>query len=107
MRKLGLSGSQKRKFIPQTTDSKHNFPISPNLLQQNFRTAKANQAWVSDITYIKLDRGSLYLCTIIDLFSRKVVGYFRKSYENKYAYKGIAKCYRQLKTQGWVDIPFR
>jgi putative transposase len=59
----------------KTTISDHAEPPSPNLLNRNFRTDKPNQAWVSDITYIESDRGWLYLCTIKDLFSSKVVGW--------------------------------
>jgi transposase InsO family protein len=58
-----------------TTDSKHELGIFPNLLQQDFRVALPNKAWVSDFTYIPTDEGWLYLCSIIDLFHRGVVGW--------------------------------
>lgn len=59
----------------KTTISDHNEPPSPNILNRNFRTEKPNQVWVSDITYIGSDKGWLYLCTIKDLYSSKVVGW--------------------------------
>jgi transposase InsO family protein len=75
MKELELSVEKRPKFKPQTTDSAHGFPIAPNLLAQCFTTAKPNEAWVSDITYIRIGNRWAYLCVIIDLFSRKVVGW--------------------------------
>ena len=75
MRNIGLSGQSKAKFKVLTTNSAHAYPISPNLLKQKFRVCEPNKAWVSDITYIKLASGWLYLCVILDLFSRKIVGW--------------------------------
>lgn len=69
-----LFAKRKRKF-KATTDSKHNYPIAPNLLNQCFEVNRQNQVWVSDITYIKTKQGWLYLTVIIDLFNRKVVGW--------------------------------
>ena len=74
MKRLKLRGIQSRKF-KQTTNSKHNLPIKPNLLEQNFITVKANQAWVGDITYIRVKQQWLYLAVVIDLYSRKVIGW--------------------------------
>lgn len=74
MKRLGLKGIQSRKF-KHTTNSKHNLPIMPNLLAQNFITARANQAWVGDITYIRVKQQWLYLAVVIDLYSRKVIGW--------------------------------
>lgn len=58
-----------------TTDSKHNLEVFPNLLKQDFGVALPNKAWVSDFTYIPTAEGWLYLCSIIDLFNRAVVGW--------------------------------
>lgn len=69
-----LFARRKKKF-KITTDSKHNYPIAPNLLNQNFKVNRANQVWVSDITYIHTKQGWLYLTVIIDLFNRKIVGW--------------------------------
>lgn len=64
----------KKKF-KATTDSKHDKPIAPNRLNREFTAEKPNQKWVGDITYIWTAEGWLYLATVIDLFSRKVVGW--------------------------------
>ena len=74
MRQDGLKGQRKyRKVI--TTNSKHDFPVAPNVLSREFSAEKPNQKWVSDITYIPTDEGWLYLAGILDLFSRKIVGW--------------------------------
>ena len=74
MRAQGLYCKTKRKFR-QTTDSNHDLPIAPNLLKRDFSPAGPNQAYVGDITYIPTQEGWLYLAVVIDLFSRKVVGW--------------------------------
>lgn len=74
MKRHGIKASGKRKFVV-TTDSKHNLPIAPNLLERNFAPAAPNQVWTRDITYIATDEGWLYLTAVIDLFSRQVVGW--------------------------------
>ena len=74
MRELGLEGRRKRRFRA-TTDSKHSFPVAPNLLMRDFDIDAPNTAWVTDITYIATLEGWLYLAVILDLFSRRVVGY--------------------------------
>ncbi len=74
MREAGLECVSKRKFVA-TTDSKHNKQVSPNLLQREFNTTAANLYWVGDITYVPTEEGWLYLATVIDLYSRKVVGW--------------------------------
>jgi putative transposase len=67
--------SQRKKKRQGTTDSRHNYPIAPNLLQQNFQAVIPNEKWLSDITYIPTAEGWLYLAAILDLFSRKIVGW--------------------------------
>ena len=64
-----------KKFRVLTTDSNDDFPIAPNLLNQEFKADKPNQIWLTDITYIKTNEGFTYLCTVIDLYSRKIVGW--------------------------------
>ena len=73
MRESDLLRKIKRRFV-RTTDSKHAFPIDPNLLL-DFRATAINQVWVADITYIRILTGFAYLTTILDAFSRKVVGW--------------------------------
>lgn len=63
------------KKFKATTNSNHSLPVAPNLLQQNFTARKANEKWVSDITYIWTDEGWLYLSCIMDLYSRKLIGW--------------------------------
>lgn len=74
MKENNLYCKTQRKF-KHTTDSNHDLPIAPDLLQRDFSPAKANQAYVGDITYISTDEGWLYLAVVIDLFSRQVVGW--------------------------------
>ena len=75
MQTHGIQARGKRKFRVATTDSKHNLPIAPNILDRNFTVAAPNRAWVGDFTYIATDEGWLFLAVVIDLFSRKVVGW--------------------------------
>jgi putative transposase len=75
MQKHGIQARGKRKFRVTTTDSRHDFPIAPNVLDRKFIVAAPNQAWVGDLTYIATDEGWLFLAVVIDLFSRKVVGW--------------------------------
>ena len=74
MRELGLSGQQGARFKVVTTNSNHNLPIAPNRLRQTVAT-RPNQIWVGDITYIQTARGWLYLAAIMDLYSRRIVGW--------------------------------
>ncbi|HPP74827.1 MAG TPA: IS3 family transposase, partial [Armatimonadota bacterium] len=74
MKRLELCPKRRRRFRV-TTNSKHPFEVHPNLLARDFRVMGPNQVWVSDITYIWTGEGWLYLETVIDLFSRKVVGW--------------------------------
>ena len=75
MQQKALVSVRRRKFRPQTTDSKHDLPIADNLLEQDFTATEPNQRWVGDITYIQTAEGWLYLAVIIDLFARRVVGW--------------------------------
>jgi putative transposase len=75
MQKHGIQARGKRRFRVATTDSKHGLPIAPNVLDRNFTVAAPNQAWVGDFTYIPTAEGWLFLSVVIDLFSRKVVGW--------------------------------
>jgi transposase InsO family protein len=74
MREAGIRSKMRRKF-QRTTDSKHNHPVAPNLLDQDFSVSAPNQVWVSDITYIPTDEGWLFLASTLDLYSRMVVGW--------------------------------
>lgn len=74
VRQQGLVTTWRRKFI-KTTHSKHHMKVAENILNQQFNPVSANQAWVADITYIWTARGWLYLAAVMDLYSRKIVGY--------------------------------
>jgi transposase InsO family protein len=74
MAAAGLACKTKRRF-KVTTDSKHNKPISPNLLERQFDVTQPNKYWVGDITYIPTKNGWLYLATVIDLYSRQIIGW--------------------------------
>lgn len=74
MKSAGLFARRRRKFVP-TTDSKHDYPIAPNVLNRQFKADRENQVWVSDLTYVRTDAGWLYLTVIIDLYDRKVIGW--------------------------------
>jgi transposase InsO family protein len=78
MQKAGIRSITKKKFVA-TTDSKHNYPVAPNLLNREFRVEVPGKVWVSDITYIRTIEGWLYLTVIIDLFDRKVIGWSMSS----------------------------
>lgn len=85
MRENGLWARVRRRFR-HTTDSQHKLPLAPNLLGQRFTTTAPNQAWVGDITYIWTAEGWAYLAVMLDLFSRRVVGWaLRKSLSRELA----------------------
>jgi transposase InsO family protein len=75
MRQLQLKARQKRAFKPKTTDSAHPHPIAPNRLATSPKPKAPNRVWVSDITYVFTAQGWLYLAAVMDLFSRKIVGW--------------------------------
>ena len=74
MRQTGLKALVHRRF-KATTDSKHTHPIAPNLLDRDFTAEAPNRVWVTDITYLHTTQGWLYLAVILDLFSRRIVGW--------------------------------
>ena len=73
MKQLGLIVKRNRRFV-LTTDSKHSYPIAP-ILDRQFNPAQPNQVWTTDITYIWTLQGWLYLAAVIDLYSRRVIGW--------------------------------
>src|ERR687889_250618 len=75
MRRHGIRALARRRFRPTTTDSRHSLPIAPNLLQQKFTVSEPNRVWLADITYIPTGEGWLYLAAVLDLATRKVVGW--------------------------------
>lgn len=79
MQQHGLQARGKRRFRVATTDSNHDHPIAPNLLNRNFTALTPNTVWTGDVTYIATDEGWLYLAVVIDLFSRRIVGWSMKT----------------------------
>jgi transposase InsO family protein len=75
MRENSLRSCMARKFRVTTTDSKHDHPIAPNVLEQDFKATKPNEKWVADITYIPCRQGKLYLASILDLYTKQIVGW--------------------------------
>jgi transposase InsO family protein len=75
MKNRGIRSKMQRRFIVQTTDSRHPHPIAQNRLNQQFDVPAPNQVWAADITYIPTGEGWLYLAVVLDLCSRKVVGW--------------------------------
>lgn len=74
MQYLDIRPKKRRKF-KATTNSKHDLPIAPNLLDRQFTVTQPNRYWVGDITYVPIGEGWGYLATVIDFFSRKVIGW--------------------------------
>jgi putative transposase len=78
MKEQGMISRTAKKY-KATTNSKHCFPVHENILHRQFRVAKPNQAWVTDITYVPTHEGWLYVASVMDLFSRKIVGWHADS----------------------------
>jgi putative transposase len=104
MQKNGLQAIQPRSFVPRTTDSRHPYLISPNLLLEQPFPVAPNQVWVGDITYIALSNGLfLFLAVWMDLYSRRIIGWqlednmrkeliiaaFKKACQNRSAGQGL------------------
>ena len=70
-----LGSRKRRRFRVVTTDSKHAHPVAPNVLERDFEATAPNQKWLADLTYVPTDEGWLYLALVLDLFSRKLVGW--------------------------------
>ena len=79
MRQEGLQGVGRRKFKATTDSRGHSFPVAPNLLARDFSANAPDQVWVSDITYLRTEEGWDYLATVMDLYSRRIVGWAMQS----------------------------
>ena len=75
MREAGVRAKTKRKYVPRTTDSSHGRPVAENLLGRDFAAELPDRKWAADITYVPTAEGWLYLAAVVDLCSRKVVGW--------------------------------
>lgn len=98
MNENNIMAKTKKKF-KVTTDSKHNLNVSPNLLARNFNPENVNQAWCGDITYINTNEGWLFLATVIDLYSRKIIGWsMNKRMKKSLVVDAMEMALRQRKT---------
>ena len=75
MKQAGIAAKRRKLHKVSTTDSKHSYPVAPNLLNRQFSAEQPNQKWLTDITYIPTKEGWLYLATVLDVCSRRVVGW--------------------------------
>ena len=87
MREIGLKAKAPKRF-KVTTDSRHTFPVAPNLLNRNFDVDEPNRFWATDITYIWSLEGWLYLAVVLDLYSRQIVGWAIRQANEKTTYSG-------------------
>ena len=96
MRRHGMRAIMAPARRVRTTDSRHDLPIAPNLLDRNFTAAAPNRVWLADITYIPTAEGWLYLAAVMDLFSRKIVGWaMRNHMRAELASSALAMAIRQ------------
>ena len=75
MRHAGIRAKVKRRYVPRTTDANHPHPIASNRLDRDFTAAASDRKWTCDITYVPTEEGWLYLAVVMDLFSRRIVGW--------------------------------
>ena len=102
MRKRGIRAKHKRKFRA-TTDSNHHLPIQSNRLDRSFSAGSPNMSWAADITYVWTVEGWLYLAVILDLFSRKIVGWaMNDKLEKKLAIDALLMALRRRKPTGGI-----
>jgi putative transposase len=97
MRQMGLRAKTPRRF-KLTTDSRHSFPVAPNVLNRNFDIDAPNKVWTADITYVWTFEGWLYLSIIMDLYSRQIVGWaMNKRMHKQLVLDALAMAYWQRK----------
>jgi len=97
MKALGLKAKISKRF-KVTTDSRHSFPVAPNILDRNFDVAEPNKVWTADISYVWTLEGWLYLAIVMDLFSRQIVGWaMNKRMKKQLAIDALAMAYFRRK----------
>lgn len=82
MKELRIEGNQKKSFKPLGTNSKHDFGYSPNLLKKLGSPTRCDQVWVADTTYLRVQHGWCYLATVMDLYSRRIIGWSVSSHND-------------------------
>ena len=75
MKEMGLVAKAARKAKPRTTQSEHGLAVADNLLMRDFRASQPDEVWLADITYLASKEGWVYLAVVMDLCSRKIVGW--------------------------------
>ena len=104
MKEDNLICRRKKAFRPVTTDSDHNYNIYPNLIK-NIKVTGLNQVWVSDITYIRLFNGFVYLAAIIDIFSRKCIGWaFGRDIDSMLTISALSMAIANRKHLGFIIL---
>ena len=94
MREMDIFQKTKKRFKISTTNSKHKEPVAENKLNQKFAAKKPNEIWLSDLTYVETGEGWLYLATVMDLYSRKIIGWsFADSLEGVHTRKAFKMAY--------------
>lgn len=102
MKELGLKSRTVKKY-KATTNSRHSLPVHENTLNQQFQAAAPNQVWTADITYVPTDEGCLYVASIMDLYSRKIVGWHADQRMTKeLVLTALDRAYRQQRPKGQV-----
>lgn len=103
MRAQGLAARRRRRYVT-TTDSRHRQPVAPNVLARDFSPAQPNTSWVTDITYVDTREGWLYLAVVLDLFSRKVVGWSMSDAIDRHLWCSVPWTWRSRadnRREGW------
>lgn len=101
MRQSCLRSKMHKRFVVRTTDSRHGNPIAPNRLDRDFQRSEPNQAWLADITYVPTAEGWLYLAAVLDLCSRKIIGWATSdSLAAELACRALRGALRQRKPAG-------
>ena len=106
MQQHGIRARGKRRFRV-TTDSRHGLPIAPNLLNRNFTVAAPNRVWAGDMTYIQTEEGWLFLAVVLDLFSRRIVGWsLRKDMRSELAVDALRMAWLQRSPDRRTELIF-
>ena len=107
MQQHGIRARGKRRFRV-TTDSRHGLPIAPNLLNRNFTVAAPNRVWAGDMTYIQTEEGWLFLAVVLDLFSRRIVGWsLREHMRSELAVDALRMAWLQRSPDRKTELIFR
>ncbi|MDA2241146.1 IS3 family transposase [Bacillus cereus group sp. Bc222] len=102
MKEQGLQSRTVKKH-KATTNSKHSYPIHDNVLNRQFKVEKPNQVWVADITYVSTKEGWLYIASLMDLYSRKIVGWHAdRTMTKELVLKALQQAYFRQKPKGSV-----